>query len=243
MSKYKRKIFKKISPVIGNFLDSLFLTNFSRRGLDHYHKYHQNDYSFNKELYCVIHVPRTGGGSLNMYLSKNKKFYTINKGAQHYPVSFLCNPNEYKYISIIRDPISRTISHYNMLLKMKTKVASFGISNWFINDKLSRNLFCQYYSGHVFENVNEQIYKKALENLKKFYFVVDFNEFENEVKFLFNKLNINFGEKIKNYGSFIEKTYTEDLKNMKVLATEYNYWDLKLFDDFLKFKKNYSNEM
>ena len=138
MSKFKRKIFKKVSPFIGGILDTLFLTNFSRRGLDHYHNYHQNDYTFNKDIFCLIHVPRTGGGTLRAYINNNKKYHTLNLGAQHYPVSLLCDPKDFKYITTFRDPIERTISHYNMLLEMKTKVASFGFSNWLMTNS---NLF------------------------------------------------------------------------------------------------------
>ena len=236
MSKIKRKIFKKISPFVGNLLDSLFLTNFSRKGLDYYHGYHENDYKFNKEKFCLIHVPRTGGGTLNTYLANNKKIHLLNNGAQHFPVSFLCNPKDYKYITCIRNPIDRTISHYNMALEMKTKVASFGFSKWLINEKLSRNLFCQYFSGHVYEDVNDRIYNIALENLKKFYFVVNFDNFENDTKTLLKILNVEYGDSIKNYGYIIQKKYIEDLDTMKKISKEYNYWDTKLYNEFLNFK-------
>ena len=235
MSKFKRKIFKKVSPFIGGILDTLFLTNFSRRGLDYYHNYHQNDYTFNKDVVCLIHVPRTGGGTLRAYMSENKKYHTLNFGAQHYPVSLLCDPKDFKYITIFRDPIDRTISHYNMLLEMKTKVASFGFSNWLMNDKFSRNLYCQYFSGYVNSNVDQQIYNLALENLKKFYFVIDFNKFDTEAEELFKLLNLNF-DKIKNHGYRIVNKSDEDSHKLKTLCEKYNYWDIKLYKEFLNLK-------
>ena len=119
---------------------------------------------------------------------------------------------------------------------MKTKVASFGFSKWLINEKLSRDLFCQYFSGHVYENVNDRIYNIALENLKNFYFVVNFDNFENDTKSLLKILNVEYGDSIKNYGYIIQKKYNEDLETMKKISKEYNYWDTKLFNEFLNFK-------
>ena len=238
MTKIKRKIYKKLSPLIGNFLDLLFLTDFSRRGLDFYHNYHENDYTLNKDEICLIHVPRTGGGTLRTYLEKDKKFMTFNKNAQPYPVSLICNPKEYKYVSIFRNPIDRVISHYNMHLEIKTKVASFGFSNWLKNDKFSKNLYCQYFSGRVYEDVNEQIFNSALDNIKNFFFIINFEKFENETKELLKKLDLNYNFEVKNFSSRFKKNYTEDINKMKILAKEYNYWDLKLYKEFLTLKNN-----
>ena len=236
MSKIKRIIYKKISPFVGNIFDTLFLTNFSRRGLDYYHNYNENDYTFSKESFCLIHVPRTGGGTLRTCFSNNNKFHIFNKKAQHYPVSFLRNPEEYKYVTVIRDPVDRTISHYNMLLHMNSKVASYGFSNWLRNDKFSRNLFCQYFSGYVYEEVNQSIYELALKNLKNFFYVVNFKEFDSEIKELFKKLSLEVNFEIKKFGTPHSKKYEENLDKLKILAENYNYWDIKLYNEFLTFK-------
>ena len=238
MSKIKKIILKKISPYVGNFLDSLLLTNFSRRGLDYYHNYHQNDYKFIQENICLIHVPRSGGGTLRTYLKKDKSFFLLNKGSQHYPVSLLCDPQKFRYITILRNPVERTISHFYMLTEMKTKVASFGFSNWLINDKFSKNLFCQYLSGHVYENVDERIYNIALSNLKNFYYVIDFNNFEEDLKKLINKLNLKINEDIKNYSHRISINYPKNNEEFEILSKKYNFWDIKLYNEFLELKKN-----
>jgi hypothetical protein len=240
MSKINRKIYKKISPFFGKILDTLFLTNFTRRGLDYYHNYNQNDYIFNKDLFCLIHVPRTGGGTLWTYFgnNNNEKIYRFKKGALHNPVSFLCDPKEYKYITVIRDPIDRIISHYNMLLIMKSKVASFGFSNWLRNDELSRNLYCQYFSGHIYEPVNEQIYEIALANLKNFYCVINFNNYESEIKQLFQKLNLDIEHNFLKAGVPHPKKGMKDIEEKKIIAKKYNYWDLKLYNEFLDLKNN-----
>jgi len=238
MSKIDRIIYKKISPFFGKIVDTLFLTNFSYRGLDHYHNYHDNDYKFGKDLFCLVHVPRTGGGTLWNYFGNNnfKNIYRFEKGSLHNPVSFLCDPKEYNYITVMRDPIDRIISHHNMLLLMKSKVASFGFANWLRNDALSRNLYCQYLSGYVFEQVNEQIYEIALKNLKNFYYVINFNTYNSDIKKLFDKSNLGIEEISLKVGTHV-KNNLEDRDKKEILAKKYNYWDLKLYDEFLNFKK------
>ena len=240
MSKIKRKIYKKISPFVGKILDTLFLTNFTRRGLDYYHNYNQNDYKFDKNLFCLIHIPRTGGGTIWTYFGNNanKKIYRFKKGALHNPVSFLCDPKEYKYITIIRDPIDRIISHYNMLMLMKSKVASFGFSTWMRNDELARNLYCQYFSGHVCEPVNEKIYELALKNLKNFYYVINFDNYESDLKKMFEKLNLDIKHNYLKAGTSHSKTNLTDLDEKRIIAKKYNYWDVKLYNEFLKFKNS-----
>ncbi len=91
-----------------------------------------------------------------------------------------------------------------MLLEAKTKVASFGFSNWLKNDRFSKNLYCQYFSGRVYEEVNEQIYNSALDNIKNFFFIINFEKFENEIKELYKKLDLDHNIEIKKIGSRIQ---------------------------------------
>jgi hypothetical protein len=242
MSKIDRIIYKKISPFFGKILDTLFLTNFSQRGLDHYHNFHHNDYKFNKDSFCLIHVPRTGGGTLWNYFGNNnfKNIYRFEKGSLHNPVSFLCDPKEYKYITVMRDPIDRVISQHNMSLLAKSKVASFGFANWLRNDELSRNLYCQYLSGHVGEPVDEKIYEIALKNLKNFYYVINFNNYESDIKKMFEKSNLGIEASSLKFGMHPKKN-SENIDDKKIIAKKYNYWDLKLYNEFLNFKKSETN--
>ena len=73
MNKHKF-LYKKIGPLIGNFLDKLLFTDFGKRANNFYHKYNQNDYTFDKDKYCFIHVPRTGGWSFKNYFSNFYNF-------------------------------------------------------------------------------------------------------------------------------------------------------------------------
>ena len=59
-----------------------------------------------------------------------------------------------------------------------------------INSFQAKNLYCQYFSGLPFENVNDEIYNLAISNLKNFYFVGKFEEFHNSFIQLSEKLNL-----------------------------------------------------
>ena len=59
---FNKLIYKKLAPFIGKLFDKLFFTDFGKRASNYYHLYDQNDYKFEKDEYCFIHVPRTGVG-------------------------------------------------------------------------------------------------------------------------------------------------------------------------------------
>ena len=227
----KKFIYKFLSPRIGKLIDTLFLTDFARTGLNYYHRYNINDYQFDKDEICFVHVSKTGGMSLKNYLRKHEKIYIFEKRAEHNPVSLLCPPKEYKYITFIRNPVDRVHSYYNMFLNgYKEPVALNGLSNFLRNHFGGRNLYCQYFTGYIGEHVNDYIYELALENLKNFYFVGDFDNYSTEVKRLLNKLNMNYENDIHENKSNKRPISEKERK----LIQAYNYYDLKLFDNFKK---------
>ena len=119
MNKLDKFLYKNLSPKIGKLIDKIFLTNIGKRGTNYYHNYYQNDYSFDNEKYCFIAVPKTGGWSFRRYIEKyNLPFYTFEKNALHNPVSLNCPPGKYKYVTILRNPIDRSYSEYQMNVKL-----------------------------------------------------------------------------------------------------------------------------
>ena len=70
--KLEKILLKKISPLVGRFLDKIFLTSFSRLGVNFYHYYDRNDYIIdNHNSVCFIHLPKTAGISIRETLKKN----------------------------------------------------------------------------------------------------------------------------------------------------------------------------
>ncbi|MAW17244.1 MAG: hypothetical protein CMJ01_01605 [Pelagibacteraceae bacterium] len=232
MNKHKF-LYKKIGPLIGNFLDKLFFTDFGKRANNFYHKYNQNDYTFDKDKYCFIHVPRTGGWSFKNYFANyNLPLYVNDKGAHHNPISILCSPKEYNYVTIIRDPIDRVYSHYQMFIKAKEISSRNGLINFLRYSSEVKNLYCQYYSGLIGETVDDRIFKIALENLKNFKAVINFNNYDDDLKLFLKKMGVKEFKKDSFYINKIDKTNYSNAEREAIKL--YNYWDLKLYKEFNK---------
>ena len=51
---------------------------------------------------------------------------------------------------------------------------------------------CKFIIGDINIDINDNMYPKVEENLKNFWFIIDFDNIENDVKKLSEKLNIRF---------------------------------------------------
>ena len=116
--KFDRKIFSRVLKKI----DRLSLTGLDERRRNNIFRFHRNDYKFNKDQFVFIHVPKTAGSSVTIYLDgkMGNKLYKWEKWSQHHPISLICPPSEnYNYITFMRDPITRVFSYYNTSLLKK----------------------------------------------------------------------------------------------------------------------------
>ena len=233
MNKLDKFLYKNLSPKIGKFIDKLFLTNIGKRGTNYYHNYYQNDYSFDPEKYCLIAVPKTGGWSFRKYTEKyNLPFYTFEKDALHNPVSLNCPPEKYKYVTILRNPIDRSYSEYQMNTRLNDVTSSRGLINFLKTCTDARNVYCQYYSGLIGEIVDERIYNIALKNLKNFHSIIDFDNYSIDLNNFLKKFNIENKEEIHDNKS----KYTPISVNQAEVIKIYNYWDIKLYNEILNKK-------
>ena len=233
MNKLDKFLYKNLSPKIGKFIDKLFLTNIGKRGTNYYHNYYQNDYSFDPEKYCLIAVPKTGGWSFRKYTEKyNLPFYTFEKDALHNPVSLNCPPEKYKYVTILRNPIDRSYSEYQMNTRLNDVTSSRGLINFLKTCTDARNVYCQYYSGLIGEIVDERIYNIALKNLKNFHSIIDFDNYSIDLNNFLKKFNIENKEEIHDNKS----KYSPISVNQAEVIKIYNYWDIKLYNEILNKK-------
>ena len=233
MNKLDKFLYKNLSPKIGKFIDKLFLTNIGKRGTNYYHNYYQNDYSFDPEKYCLIAVPKTGGWSFRKYTEKyNLPFYTFEKDALHNPVSLNCPPEKYKYVTILRNPIDRSYSEYQMNARLNDVTSSRGLINFLKTCTDARNVYCQYYSGLIGEIVDERIYNIALKNLKNFHSIIDFDNYSIDLNNFLKKFNIENKEEIHDNKS----KYSPISVNQAEVIKIYNYWDIKLYNEILNKK-------
>ena len=234
-NKLTRIFDRKIFSILLKKIDTLSLTNLDEKRRNYIFNYHRNDYRFNKNQITFIHVPKTGGASIRDHLEKNlNNFYIFEKKSEHNPVSLLCSPKDYKYITFLRDPIHRVYSYYNMLKKHDFvpghNLAKKSLVDLLINSYQARNMYCQYFSGFPFENVNEEIYNLAITNLKNFQFVGKFEDFDNSFIELCRKLNLTNNKIIH----INRNTYTAISEDQKRLIEKYNYYDIKLYNELFK---------
>ena len=237
--KFDRKIFSKFLKKI----DRLSLTSLDEKRRNNIFRFHRNDYKFEKDKFVFIHTPKTAGSSATIFLDSmlGNKLYKWEKWSQHHPISLICPPKDgYKYITFIREPVSRVFSFYNTSLTTKHAVrhsiAKRGLADMLINCWEVRNLYCQYFSGFVRDTVNEEIFQIANENLKNFYFVGDFANFENDLHKLSEKLNIN-KDKIPHIAMYSRQNYKSLDEDSLNLIKNYNQFDLRLYDEFIKNKQ------
>ena len=142
-------------------------------------------------------------------------------------MSLSCNPNKYKYITIIRDPIDRVYSFY--LIQKKFDKLPFHLHakeglEYFIKNVWSvRNGMCKFINGNLDIDLDEKLFEISNKNLKNFYFVIDFNNLESDLRFLSKKLDIKV-DNIEYRNSYI--TQKEKLeKNDVELITKFNTFD------------------
>ena len=224
------KIQKELFRFYAKIMDNFFKTTKFDEYLKKYSNAYKNDYKLKKDQFSFVHIPRTGGTSLHTLLTNNcNNFYN----SAHNAVSINCDPKEYKYITVLRDPIERVYSYYLMQKKYEklpfhvhaTKNLSFFLQKvW-----NCKNGVCKFLNGYIDRDVNEDLFSISLNNLKNFYFVVDHGNFVNDVDKLRKKLNI------KNKVGYLDNFKTEKKSityEEKKIIEQYNYFDIKIYKIF-----------
>ena len=238
ISYISKKIDRKLYSRILKKIDSLSLTDLDERRRNNIFNYHRNDYKFDKKQIVLIHTPKTGGSSVRNILENTKSdlFYRWKKESLHNPVSLICSPSkEYKYITFLRHPVQRVFSYYMTSLNHKNttrhSIAKRSLADLLINCWEVKNLYCQYISGFVKEAVNEDIYNIAKKNLEKFFFVGQFEKFDDSVKQLCNKLEVklDYLPHVVLYSKTSHMPLNEDQES---IIKKYNEYDIKLYNEF-----------
>ena len=242
ISYFKKKLDRKFFSLFLKKIDDLSLTDLDARRRNYTFNYNSNDYRADKNDLIFIHIPKTGGASIDEYLRNNaKNYYYFKKKSSHNAVSLLCPPEEYNYITFLREPTSRVFSYYNMCFQHKVtpshSLAKKGIINLLKYDHHVRNLYCQYFSGYPGEIINEEIYNIALKNLKNFFFVGKFEKFSESFNEMCLLLKIDSNER-----PFVNTSeYKKISIDEKKLIEAYNIYDIKLYNEFFTTTKNNKN--
>ena len=231
------KFIRETKRLYSKITDKIFLT-------ENFHKYqmkysgsYSNSYKLEKNQICLIHPPKSAGTSLNVHLKKNNVF--IYESA-HCLVSRFCSTDKYKYIIIIRNPINRIKSFYEMQLNNKKLAfhnhAKKGFDFFIKKLKINQNCICKFILGDLKLEINENNYEYVKKKLNEFWFILDFENLEEDVKMLSKKLNIPSNmEHLGKKENFKQTVLNEE--NIKIIR-KFNEYDLKIFDYFINnFKK------
>ena len=235
MARSLKMIFYKFNRELARFIakisDRIFKTTMFADYQKKYSNYYQNNYILKDDEFSFVHIPRTGGTIFHTWILNN---FTNFYNAAHNAVSLKCNPKKYKYITILRDPIQRVYSFYLMQKRNRRLPyhhhANVGL-DFFIRKSWScRNGMCKFINGNINNELNESLYLVAINNLKNFYFVADFDNFLEDSHKLLEKFNTN--KKIDYIKNF--KTHKREIpiKDQEIIK-KYNYFDLKLFHHFI----------
>lgn len=217
-----------------------------------------------------MHVPKCGGTTIDhiflklFSITKNYNFkrfkYSeeINKHklsineidysknyfiSGHLDYDFCNNLNNIYKCSIVRDPISRVISHYKfMVLKLSTTPKKYTFK-MFINNEVKKNrdnLITRHFVGLLSEKkqIGDKVCEEAIKNTKSFDTIYTF---ENWDKFLSEILSL-FGLPSILYSRFQQYKYNfsyspkeEDINLIK----KHYYYDFTLYSKISKFKNEF----
>lgn len=244
--KIKKEFDKRVFSSVLKKIDDLSLTTLDSRRRNYFFKYNLSDFELKHNEISFIHTPKTGGFSIGSIMQSsfknNSANITFRNLDTHAPVSLISSPSEYKYITFIREPVERVYSYYRQILhpeKGKNEnyhdLANKGLVHLLQNCWEVRNLYCQYFSGFVYEEINEKFLETALKNLKNFYFVGNFHNFENEARKLIDLLHLDCQNipHLNKENWRTEEKFEIPNKDRKLIQA-YNYFDIKLYNSFIK---------
>jgi hypothetical protein len=135
----------------------------------------------------------------------------------------------------MRDPIERVWSFYQMVLESPPNYpyklfANKGLNFFLKHCWEARNMACRYYSGQIAKEPNEQTLQNALNNLMHFRAVIDFENYEEEVRKFLTKYDLQ-----KNIIPHQRKrSYNLPNHNERQLICDFNTLDIELFDKWNK---------
>lgn len=224
ISKIYFKLLKAVDRVI--WTDLAIKTHNKRIG------FHTSNYLFKEDQIAFIHIPKPGGTSLHKILRQDslKRFINLN---MHRPVSHLCSPTKFKYITVIRNPVDRVWSYYQMVLRNPPgspykRFVNRGLKYFLKHCWEVRNMSCRYYAGMVRKEPDKETLNRALDNPVNFYYVILFDNFTREIHDFLKKMTLPMVEVPHERKSNYNLPDENDIR----IISQYNSLDIKLFKEW-----------
>jgi len=202
---------------------------------------HNNNYTFDRQYSKLIHIPKSGGTTFED-LVKTYKLHILC--GSHQPISKFNTVNDSNYVLILRNPIDRVLSYYNMVINSGPKypykqyilsIPLFMENCWEVCNQLT--LYCAGISySELIEKynnvVNIDIYNLALKNLKGIKDIILFDNFnDNVAKFIKDKYNVDISTiPVKRKGKYSKFASIND----RNIIEKYNMYDIMLYNSLIK---------
>lgn len=213
-------------------MDYVLWTDFYVKAHNRWIGFHDTSYRFEKGEVAFIHIPKTGGTSLHRLMQKDHELRFVGLN-MHRPISRFCDPTEYSYVTVMREPIERVWSYYQMVRRRPVghpykRFAEKGLEAFLDHCWEVRNMACRYYSGRIAREPNADAVDVALCNLANFAFVLDFSDFSNQVILLLEKYDI----PVARIPHERKSSYARPSDREIGLIARYNALDVTLFEEW-----------
>lgn len=216
-------------------IDERAFTDFSHRWQHWNSGMHSNDYVFSEDTIAFVHLPKTGGTSFGELLSGSNSVSFAGLGI-HRPVSRSCPPSTHRYFTVMRHPVERVWSYYQMALRSRGRggwgiyghVAGRGLEFFLSRCWEVRNMACRYYSGDVRREPDTRSLEVARGNLGKFEAVLSFENLGNDAAVFFCSL----GQPAGPLPHANTARYDLPRDDESALIAAFNQLDLSLYRDW-----------
>lgn len=198
-----------------------------------------NDFNNKKKLFKNLKVKKEKYEAFNIFCENEKLLNKNNFLFGHFPFSTPINFNNYLSFTILRDPVSRSISNYNFWIEKGFIGKNESIQRLFDDGVLESNLITKYFrNNYSYNETNENDIAECLQNIKKINLVIE----PKNIKNLFNYL-IGYYDLPNIYIRTINKTKKiQNITNSeKNIFIENNKVDLLLMEEIKKSLSDFSN--
>jgi hypothetical protein len=210
-------------------IDKRFYSDFGPRFRNWRLGIHRSDYHFSRSQLAFVHLPKTGGTSLNSIFAEGGRDRFTGVFC-HRPISRKCPPGEYAYFTVMRDPVERVWSFYQMAQRKLAlgggpyyHLASRGLEFFLQQCWEARNMACRYYTGRVYHEPNSAVVEKAWVNLQQFRYVLSFEALAEDAAMLLADYGLVGGLPHRN-----RHRYEGPEPEERELITVYNALDIEL---------------
>ena len=203
--------------------------------------FHRCCYAFECSKMTFIHIPKTAGTSIHKFLCNkdqfSDRFQNVFDEGLHRPVSRYCHPSEYLYFTVMRHPLDRVWSYFQMVLRWDPRhpyatSARNGLLTFLERCWEVRNMATRYLSGSILDEPTHSAFLMACWNMDCFYAVLDFQRLGESLSSMCESLGYKF--KTASVPHFNAARYLRPSAQERELILGANTLDLELYNYWME---------